>query len=90
MNKISIKIQILDRTFPLSIEQENKYIADKSISLINEKIKFYQLQYKDLDKQNILSMVLIDFVLSLSKINSELTKSTKHMSQLIDLIQTNI
>ena len=90
MNKISIKIQILDRTFPLSIEQENKYIADKSISLINEKIKFYQLQYKDLDKQNILSMVLIDFVFSLSRINSELTKSTKHMSQLIDLIQTNI
>ena len=90
MNKISIKIQILDRTFPLSIKQENKNIADKSVSLINERIKFYQSKYKDLDKQNILSMVLIDIVLSLSITQQEITKSTKHMSQLIDLIQTNL
>ena len=90
MNKISIKIQILDRTFPLSIKQENKNIADKSVSLINERIKFYQSKYKDLDKQNILSMVLIDIVLSLSITQQEITKSTKHMSRLIDLIQTNL
>ena len=68
VEEISIKVNIADRIYPLKIKLNEEENIRKAAKLINEQIKEYQKNYAVKDKQDLLSM----FILQLATENLEL------------------
>ncbi len=60
MNKLSIKIKIADREYPMKVEPEEEERIRKAGKIVNEKIKLFRGQFGIDDKQDLLAMVAFD------------------------------
>ena len=58
--KVSIRIQIGGRQYPLSIAPEKEEIIRKAAKLINERMKSYQENFAVQDTQDLLSMSALE------------------------------
>jgi cell division protein ZapA len=67
MGEISIKINIADRVYPLRVNMEEEEIIRRAARLINERIKEYQENYAVRDKQDLLSMCVLQYATSTLK-----------------------
>jgi len=62
MSKLSIKIKIGDREYPMKIEAQQEEVLRKAGKIINERIKSYKDQLGIDDKQDLLAMVAFDTI----------------------------
>ncbi len=60
MNKLSIKIKIADREYPMKVSPEEEERIRKAGKIVNEKIKLFKSQFGIDDKQDLLAMVAFD------------------------------
>ena len=60
MNKLSIKIKIADRDYPMKVEPEEEERIRKAGKIVNDKIKLFKSQFGIDDKQDLLAMVAFD------------------------------
>jgi cell division protein ZapA len=67
MGEISIKINIADRVYPLRIAVEEEEDIRHAAKLINEKIKELQDNYAVRDKQDLLSMCVLQYATGMIK-----------------------
>ncbi|MBE8715354.1 cell division protein ZapA [Sphingobacterium hungaricum] len=67
MGDISIKINIADRVYPLRVEAEEEEVIRHAAKLINEKIKELQENYAVRDKQDLLSMCVLQYATGMIK-----------------------
>lgn len=67
MGDISIKINIADRVYPLRVTTEEEEIIRYAAKLINEKIKELQDNYSVRDKQDLLSMCVLQYATGMLK-----------------------
>ena len=65
MGEISIKINIADRVYPLRVESAEEEVIRHAAKLINEKVKELQENYTVRDKQDLLSMCVLQFATSM-------------------------
>lgn len=61
--KLSIKLNLADRYYPLKIDSNDEERIRKAAKLINEKILQYKQKYADKDNQDFLAMAALQFVL---------------------------
>jgi cell division protein ZapA (FtsZ GTPase activity inhibitor) len=61
-DKLSIKINVADRYYPLKIERKDEEKIRKAARLINEKVLQYKQRYLDKDVQDFLAMAALQFV----------------------------
>src|SRR6056297_3105500 len=61
--KLSIKLNLADRYYPLKIERDDEERIRKAAKLINEKILQYKQRYSDKDNQDFLAMAALQFVI---------------------------
>jgi len=55
-DKLSIKVNVADRYYPLKVERENEEKIRKAARMINEKVMQYKQRYSDKDVQDFLAM----------------------------------
>ncbi|TDS17371.1 cell division protein ZapA [Sphingobacterium paludis] len=67
MGEISIKINIADRVYPLRVDIEEEEVIRHAAKLINEKIKELQDNYAVRDKQDLLSMCVLQYATGMIK-----------------------
>ena len=67
MGEISIKINIADRVYPLRVETEEEEVIRYAAKLINEKIKELLDNYAVRDKQDLLSMCVLQYATGMIK-----------------------
>ena len=67
MGEISIKISISDRIYPLKVNVEEEEIVRRAAKIINERIKEYQENYAVRDKQDLLSMCVLQYATGMIK-----------------------
>ena len=67
MGEISIKINIADRMYPLRVTAEEEEVIRHAAKLINEKIKELQDNYAVRDKQDLLSMCVLQYATGMIK-----------------------
>ena len=67
MGEISIKINIADRVYPLRVETAEEEVIRYAAKLINEKIKELQDNYAVRDKQDLLSMCVLQYATGMIK-----------------------
>jgi cell division protein ZapA len=60
--KLSIKVNIADRYYPLKIESKDEERIRKAAKLINEKVSQYKQRYLDKDTQDFLAMAALQYV----------------------------
>ena len=92
--KLSIRINIADRYYPLKIERDDEEKIRKAAKMINDKVFQYKTKYADKDIQDFLAMAALQFVIKLSEMegkdeNTELfTRIQKINESLDELVDT--
>jgi cell division protein ZapA (FtsZ GTPase activity inhibitor) len=61
-DKLSIKVNVADRYYPLKIDRKDEEKIRKAARLINEKVIQYKQRYLDKDAQDFLAMAALQFV----------------------------
>jgi cell division protein ZapA len=85
-DKLSIRVNIADRYYPLKVERENEEKIRKAARMINEKVLQYKQRYKDKDLQDFLAMASLQYVIKLNEDEEKLNND--HFSETInDLIR---
>lgn len=62
-DKLSIKVNIAERYYPLRIERTDEERIRKAARLINDKLLQYKQRYTDKDTQDFLAMAALQFVI---------------------------
>ena len=70
MDKLSIKLNIANRFYPMKIERSSEEIIRNAVKKIESRLKFYEDNYAIKDKQDILAMCLIEYASKLEKISN--------------------
>ncbi len=70
MDELSIKVNIADRYYPLSVTAQQEEQVRKASKLINDKLKAIEQQFSVKDKQDMLSMCALELATELIKLNS--------------------
>lgn len=65
MSELQIKVNIVNRSYPLKINREDEEVVRKAALLISEKIKEYENSFAVTDKQDLLAMCAMHFVTEL-------------------------
>jgi cell division protein ZapA (FtsZ GTPase activity inhibitor) len=61
--KLSIRINIADRYYPLKIDRNDEEKIRKAAKTINEKVLQYKQKYADKDTQDFLAMAALQFMI---------------------------
>ena len=70
MDKLSIKINIANRFYPMKIERSSEESIRNAVKNIESRLKFYEDNYEIKDKQDILAMCLIEYASKIEKLNN--------------------
>ena len=90
-DKLSIRVNIADRYYPLKVERENEEKIRKAARMINEKVLQYKQRYTDKDVQDFLAMAALQYVIKLTEDeekldNDYLPDTIKELIQKIDTV----
>lgn len=70
-DKLSIKVNVAERYYPLKIDRKDEEMIRKAAKLINEKVQQYKQRYNDKDTQDFLSMAALQYVIKLLEIEQK-------------------
>ena len=65
--KLSIKVNVADRYYPLKIERKDEEKIRRAARLINDKVLQYKQRYTDKDIQDFLAMAALQFVIKITE-----------------------
>ena len=93
-DKLSIRVNVADRYYPLKVERENEEKIRKAARMINEKVLQYKQRYSDKDVQDFLAMAALQYVIKLTededKLNNDhLPDTIKELIGKIDSVLEN-
>ena len=71
MDKLSIKLHIANRIYPMKIDRKSEEYIRNAVKKIAGRIKFYEQNYAIKDKQDLLAMCLIEYASKFESINSK-------------------
>jgi cell division protein ZapA len=88
-DKLSIKVNVADRYYPLKIERRDEEKIRKAARLINEKVLQYKQRYVDKDSQDFMAMAALQFVTRIMEMeekqdDGELGKQLKSLDDELD------
>ena len=71
MDKLSIKLHVANRIYPMKIERKSEEFIRNAIKTIEDRLKFYEENYAIKDKQDLLAMCLIEYASKFESVNNE-------------------
>ena len=83
--KLSIKLNLADRYYPLKIDARDEERIRRAGKMINEKILQYKQRYIDKDTQDFLAMAALQFVIKYLEVEDK----AEHKPILEDLHEIN-
>lgn len=86
MEEITININIADRPYRLTIDRADEEIVRKAAQTINDQMRDYARHFAYKDKQDLLSMVAIQYAISSLKNESELAFRDLHLTDKLKAI----
>ncbi|MDX2302447.1 MAG: cell division protein ZapA [Microscillaceae bacterium] len=88
--KLSIKIKIADRDYPMHTEQSMESKLRKAGSMINQKLKYFSKHLGVQDKQDLLAMAAFDCMVDLLTLQENTQKSQALLKNKISSIDEMI
>jgi cell division protein ZapA len=62
-DKLLIRLNVVDRYYPLKIDRDEEEKVRKAASMINDKVLQYKQRYADKDSQDFLAMAALQFII---------------------------
>lgn len=89
MDKLAIKLKILDRYYPLKIDWDDEEKLREAAKRINDIVAKYQSRYSNKDEQDFLAMAALQFVTKLVEVEQEQKEDllTPDLEQLLNDMQ---
>jgi cell division protein ZapA (FtsZ GTPase activity inhibitor) len=90
-DKLSIRVNVADRYYPLKVEREDEEKIRRAARMINEKVLQYKQRYTDKDVQDFLAMAALQYVIRLIEeeeklSNDYLPDAIKELTQKIESV----
>ncbi len=90
-DKLSIRVNVADRYYPLKVEREDEEKIRRAARMINEKVLQYKQRYTDKDVQDFLAMAALQYVIRLIEeeeklSNDYLPDAIKELTQKIEAV----
>ncbi|TLX71065.1 cell division protein ZapA [Labilibacter sediminis] len=70
-DKLSIRVNVADRYYPLKIDRSDEERIRKAAKMINDKVLQYKQHYSDKDLQDFLGMAALQFVIKLLELEEK-------------------
>tara|TARA_B100000945_G_C20135581_1_gene481493 strand:- start:343 stop:630 length:288 start_codon:yes stop_codon:yes gene_type:complete len=70
-DKLSIKLHIANRIYPMKIERNSEEYIRNAVKTIESRLKFYEENYAIKDKQDMLAMCLIEYASKFESMNNK-------------------
>ena len=94
MDKLSIKINIANRLYPMKIDRKSEEYIRNAVKNIEKRLKYYEENYAIQDKQDLLAMCLIEYASKFETVNNknivEDDGLTDRLLKLDNLLKSNI
>ena len=94
MDKLSIKLHIANRIYPMKIERKSEEYIRNAVKNIEQRLKFYEDNYAIKDKQDLLAMCLIEYASKFETINTNKVVEDEglieKLTELDDVLTSNI
>ena len=94
MDKLSIKLHVANRIYPMKIERKSEEFIRNAIKQIEGRLKFYEENYAIKDEQDLLAMCLIEYASKFESIHNEKVVADDGLSQKLakidSLLSSNI
>jgi len=91
LDELSIKVNISDRIYPLTVKHTEEEKIRRAAKLINDKLKAYGSNFAVRDKQDIISMCALELATELISITdnraNESTGLTAQLDEIRDLLK---
>ncbi|MAO71025.1 MAG: cell division protein ZapA [Flavobacteriales bacterium] len=85
---LSIKINIANRTYPLTINRNAEENIRKAVKKIEERLKFYEKNYATNDRQDLLAMCLIEIASKLESLKDTSSKDNNDVELKLESIES--
>jgi cell division protein ZapA len=90
-DKLSIRINIADRYYPLKIDRKDEEKIRQAARSINEKVLQYKQKYTDKDTQDFLAMAALQFVLKVlekeeEEVDSEMQEKIRELNDQLESV----
>ena len=85
---LNIKINIANRTYPMTINRDAEENIRKSVKKIEERLKFYEKNYAIKDRQDLLAMCLIEIATKFESVSNSTSKDYKDVQLKLDSIES--
>lgn len=66
MESLKIKVNVANRTYPLTINRKDEEQVRKAVKVIEERLKVYEKSFAARDTQDLLSMCLLEMAVKIS------------------------
>ena len=94
MDKLSIKLHIANRIYPMKIERKSEEYIRNAVKKIEVRLKFYEDNYAIKDKQDLLAMCLIEYASKFETVNNKKVVEddglTEKLAELDAILTSNI
>ncbi len=88
LKELSIKVNIADRYYPLKVTPEQEEIVRQAAKLINDKLKALQREFDVKDKQDMLSMTVLELATQLITLQSKNVIEDEGLTQQLQELHT--
>lgn len=88
LNELSIKVNIADRFYPLKVTPEQEVLVRQAAKLINDKLKVLQQQFDVKDKQDMLSMTILELATQLLTQQQQAAADSEQVQAHLHEVQT--
>jgi cell division protein ZapA (FtsZ GTPase activity inhibitor) len=90
-DKLSIRINIADRYYPLKIERTDEEKIRKAAKLINDRVLQYKQKYVDKDTQDFLAMAALQYVIRVLETEGRndlgpITSEIRELNEELDIV----
>ena len=90
MEKLSIKIKISDREYPMKVFPEDEDRIRKAGKIVNEKIRIYREKFGIDDRQDLLAMVAFDFVVDKMEVEGQSVSTDQTVLEKLKSLNQNL
>lgn len=85
---LKIKVNIANRTYPLTIKRQEEERLRKAVTQINESVKRFEERYAVQDKQDVLAMCALQMASQAEKLRGQHTEQVAEYEQFIQYIES--
>lgn len=87
---ICINVELAQRTYRVNVRESERTVFEDASKMIDETIKGYEAKYAYKDKQDLLAMVLLQYVTAFIKQNRTLNDNNRTLTECLEAMLQNL